>query len=235
MRILGIIPARGGSKSVPKKNIKLLDGKPLLQYTVDVAKASKNITKLILSSDDDAIINIAKQLDLEVPFKRPSNLAQDNSPTLPVIQHALNFYKAQDIHFEAVCLLQVTSPFKTTEFIDQAIHKFITSEADALVSVKPVPDEYNPHWVFKANNTGSLELFTEDKQIISRRQDLPKAYHRDGVIYITKTRVLLEENSLYGRVLTYIESPSNFNVNIDTIEDWKKAEIYLKENKYKEY
>lgn len=230
MNILGIIPARGGSKTVPGKNIKNLAGKPLLQYTVDVAKASKNISKLILSSDDDAIINVANQLNLEVPFIRPSDLAQDNSPTLPVIQHALNFYKNEGIHFDAVCLLQVTSPFKTTEFIDKAIEKFIESKADALVSVKKVPHEYNPHWTFKVNNSDCLEISTGEETIIGRRQDLPVSYHRDGILYLTKTNVLLEQNSLYGDTLAYIESPSNVNVNIDTKDDWKKAEDYLKNN-----
>jgi len=150
MRVLGIIPARGRSKSVPRKNIKMLGGKPLLQYTIDAANEARGITKLILSSDDDEIIKIAKQLQLEVPFKRPLNLAEDSTPTLPVIQHALKFYQAQHINFDAVCLLQVTSPFKTGEFIDTAIDKFVKSGADALVSVQKVPDEYNPHWTFKS-------------------------------------------------------------------------------------
>ncbi|MBN4070653.1 acylneuraminate cytidylyltransferase family protein [Olleya sp. AH-315-F22] len=227
MKVLGIIPARGGSISVPDKNIKLLVGKPLLQYTVDVAKKSKNISRLILSSEDDKIIKVAQQLNLEVPFKRPINLAKDDTPTLPVIQHALKFFMEKDIYFDAVCLLQVTSPFKTSEFIDEAIDKFVKSGADALVSVQQVPNEFNPHWTFRVNNKDNLKLFTGEKQIISRRQDLPKVYHRDGTIYITKTSVLLEQNSLYGSKLSYIESPSNVHINIDTIEDWKKAEDYL--------
>ncbi|XMO86566.1 acylneuraminate cytidylyltransferase family protein [Algibacter sp. AS12] len=231
MKILGIIPARGGSKTVPGKNIKLLEGKPLIQYTVDVAKESKYLTNLILSSDDDAIIKVANQLNLEVPFKRPSNLAQDDSPTLPVIQHALSFYQDKGIYFDAICLLQATSPFKTTKFLDEAIKKFIESGADALVSVKKVPDEYNPHWTFKVNKVGGLELSTGEEKIIPRRQDLPTTYHRDGIIYLTKSRVILEENSLYGSTLAYIQSPLTSNVNIDTMEDWLKAENYLKNNK----
>jgi CMP-N-acetylneuraminic acid synthetase len=231
MKILGIIPARGGSKSVPDKNIKLLNGKPLLQYTVDVAKKTKNISRLILSSDDDKIIKVAHQLNLEVPFKRPKSLAKDETPTLPVIQHALKFFMEKDIYFDAVCLLQVTSPFKTSEFIDKAIEKFIKSGADALVSVQEVPKEFNPHWMFRVNNEDNLELFSGEKQIISRRQDLPKAYYRDGLIYITKTSVLLEQNSLYGSKLSYIESPLQVHINIDTMEDWKKAEDYLNTKK----
>lgn len=230
MRILGLIPARGGSKSVPGKNIKILKGKPLLQYTVEAAKDSKKLTSLILSSDDKAIINVAKQLDLEVPFKRPAHLAKDKSPTLGVIQHALEFYQNQNIHFDAVCLLQVTSPFKTGAFIDAAITKFIESNCDALVSVQKVPDEYNPHWTFKENEAGNLDLFTGEEKIISRRQDLPKIYHRDGLIYITKASVLLEQNSLYGSKLAYIKSPLDYTINIDTMEDWKQAETFLELN-----
>jgi CMP-N-acetylneuraminic acid synthetase len=231
MRILGLIPARGGSKSIPKKNIKILQGKPLIQYTVEAAKSAKKLTSLILSSDDAAIIEVAKKLNLEVPFVRPKHLAEDKSPTLGVIQHALKFYEDQHIYFDAVCLLQVTSPFKTGKFIDKSIEKFIESKCDALVSVQKVPDEYNPHWTFKKDERGNLELFTGEKEIISRRQDLPEVYHRDGLIYITKTSVLLKQNSLYGSKLACIKSPSDYTINIDTIEDWNKAESFLNSNK----
>ena len=149
MRILGLIPARGGSKAIPKKNIKILNGKPLIQYTIEAAKRAKKLTSLILSSDDEVIIEVAKKLNVEVPFVRPKHLAEDKSPTLGVIQHALKFYAEQNIYFDAVCLLQVTSPFKTGKFIDEAIKKFTESDCDALVSVQKVPDEYNPYWTFK--------------------------------------------------------------------------------------
>ena len=231
MRILGIIPARGGSKAIPKKNIKILNGKPLIQYTIEAAKSAKKLTSLILSSDDEEIIEVAKKLNVEVPFVRPKYLAEDKSPTLGVIQHALKFYAEQNIYFDAVCLLQVTSPFKTGKFIDEAIKRFIESDCDALVSVQKVPDEYNPHWTFKKDKKGNLELFTGEKEIISRRQDLPEVYHRDGLIYITKTSVLLEQNSLYGSKLAYIKSPSDYTINIDTLEDWNKAESFLNLNK----
>ena len=230
MRILGIIPARGGSKGIPKKNIKMLCGKPLLQYTIDAANNATKLTKVILSSDDEAIMAIAKDFDIEVPFTRPQDLAQDDTPTLAVIQHALRFYMARGIHFDAVCLLQVTSPFKTGAFIDAAIQKFITSDCDALISVQEIPEEYNPHWAFKENETGNLELFTGASQIIARRQDLPKTYHRDGLIYITKTQVLLKKNSLYGSKLAYIKSPGTYTINIDTMADWEQAEAFLNSN-----
>lgn len=228
MKILGIIPARGGSKGVPKKNIKLLGGKPLLQYTSEIALKSKFLEKVVLSSDTDEIIKVGKQLGLEVPFKRPSNLAEDKTPTLPVIKHVLDFYSSIGEEFDAVCLLQVTSPFRTVDFLDEALYKFINSNSESLVSVQEVPHEYNPHWSFEVDTTGNLKIATGEKKIISRRQELPVSYHRDGSIYITKTSVIMLQNSLYGNSISFIESVKESYVNIDTFEDWKKAELFLK-------
>jgi len=230
LKTLAIIPARGGSKGVPGKNIKLLGGKPLLAYTVESAKQSKFINHLILSSEDDEIINVAKCLNLEVPFKRPESLAKDESGSIGVVQHAIEFFENQGEFFEAVILLQVTSPFRYPGFIDQAIEKFFQSNADALVSVLPVPHEYNPHWIFEADQKNNLKIATGEKQIIKRRQDLPQAYFRDGSIYITKTK-FIKQGSFFGEKLSYIESDPATYVNIDTLEDWKKAEEMLKQFK----
>ncbi|RTZ08654.1 cytidylyltransferase domain-containing protein [Flavobacterium sp. GSP6] len=230
MRILGIIPARGGSKGVPGKNIKLLNGKPLLQYTAEIALDSKLLTAVILSSDDQQIITVAKSLGIQVPFIRPEELAQDATPTIDVIIHALEWYDKQDISFDAVCVLQVTSPIRTVEFLDDAIQKFITSDCDSLVSVQKVPHEYNPHWTFELNSEGNLKISTGEGQIISRRQELPNAYHRDGSIYIMKTEVLLQQHSLYGKSISFIESTPEFYVNIDTLTDWDRAEQMIKNN-----
>ena len=228
MKILGIIPARGGSKGVPRKNIKLLGNKPLLQYTSEIALQSSFVDTLMLTSDDDEIIEVAKGLGIQVPFKRPENLALDTTPTLPVIIHAIEYYKSIGQEFDAVCLLQVTSPFRTTDFLNKAIETFIEKKTDSLVSVQQVPHEYNPHWVFEDKGIGVLEISTGEQEIITRRQELPKAYHRDGSIYITKTSVILEQNSLYGKSISYIESPKKWYVNIDTMEDWENAEILIK-------
>jgi CMP-N,N'-diacetyllegionaminic acid synthase len=228
MRILAIIPARGGSKGVRGKNIKLLNGKPLLAYTSEIALHSKFLTEVIVSTEDTQIKEVAKGLGLQVPFTRPVALAQDTTPTIDVIIHAVQWYEKQAIFFDAVCLLQVTSPFRTAEFLDKAILKFIQSNCDSLVSVQKVPHEYNPHWVFEVNPEGNLKIATGEAEIISQRQKLPMAYHRDGSIYITKTEVLLNQQSLYGKNSTYIESPSEFYVNIDTPEDWEKAELLAK-------
>lgn len=227
MKILGIIPARGGSKGVPRKNIKLLGTKPLIQYTSEIALDCKKIDLVVLSSDDDEIINVGKKLGLKVPFKRPKELAEDNSSSISVIKHALNFYLNKKIHFDAVCLLQVTSPFRTKEFLEKAINTFINNKTDSLVSVLEVPHEYNPHWTFKEDDKGFLKISTGEKSIITRRQDLPKSYHRDGSIYITKTSVIINQNSLYGKSISYIESPKDLYVNIDTLEDWEKAETLV--------
>jgi CMP-N,N'-diacetyllegionaminic acid synthase len=230
MRILGIIPARGGSKGVPRKNIKLLNGKPLLQYTTEIALESQYLTDVILSSEDKQIITVAESLGIQVPFIRPLALADDQTPTIDVIIHALEWYGNQAIFFDAVCLLQVTSPFRTVKFLDKAITKFMNSGCDSLFSVQKVPHEYNPHWTFEVNPEGNLKIATGEEKIISRRQELPDAYHRDGSIYITKTEVLLQQHSLYGKSTSFIESSPEFHVNIDTLADWEKAEQMIKNN-----
>jgi CMP-N,N'-diacetyllegionaminic acid synthase len=230
MRILGIIPARGGSKGVPGKNIKKLGEKSILAYTAESAFNSNFITKTLLSTDDVAIAEEGKRLGLEVPFLRPAELAQDNSPTLPVLNHALSFYKDLGEEFDAVCLLQPTSPFRPKGFIDRAISKFIESEADSLVSVLEVPDHLNPHWTFLPSEEGFLKIATGDKKLITRRQELPKAYYRDGSLYLTKSSVI-RSGSLYGESLSYLLNDPDYYVNIDTLEDWEKAENWIKINK----
>jgi len=227
MKILGIIPARGGSKGIPGKNIKLLGGKPLLEFTVEAAKASKLLSRVILSSDDKEIIAVAKQLNLEVPFIRPSYLAQDNTPSIEVVKQALKFFEENGEKFDAVCLLQVTTPFREHELIDSAIGKFIKGNFDSLISVREVPAEYNPHWVFEERE-GKLKISTGENEIISRRQELPKAYHRDGAIYIIRTSVILQNNSLYGKNIGFIDTTGSLFVNIDEPADWKSAEELLK-------
>ena len=226
MRVLAIIPARGGSKGVPKKNIKLLGGKPLIEYTIKDAKSSKFLTEIVVSTDDNEIANAAEKAGCKPPFIRPSELALDNSTSITVVQHAVDFFEKQNIFFDAICLLQPTSPFREKGFIDSAISKFIASKADSLVSVLPVPHEYNPHWTFKIGENNLLKIATGETEIIPRRQELPAAYHRDGSIYISKVSVI-KKGTFFGESISYIESNPHFYVNIDTIEDWQKAEFFL--------
>ncbi len=231
MKILGIIPARGGSKGIPTKNIKLLGGKPLLEYTAKAALASKLLSRVILSSDDTEIIEVAKNIGLEVPFVRPEKLSQDHTPSLSVIKHALEFFEAKNEFFDAICLLQVTSPFREEDLIDRSIQKFEGEDLDSLISVREVPSDFNPHWIFETDSKDHLKIATGDEKIISRRQELPKAFHRDGAIYITRTDVILKQNSLYGKSIGYIESKNDHYVNIDTPDDWLIAEEIIKKTK----
>lgn len=229
MRILGIVPARGGSKGMPRKNIRLLGGKPLLAYTAESAKSSVFLTKIVLSTDDEEIAETGRKWGFEVPFMRPSQLALDSSPTLPVIQHVLDYYSNLGEEFDAMCLLEVTSPFRMPGLIDRAIAKFIELDADALVTVLPIPASYNPHWAFEVDDKGYLQIATGEEKLIPRRQELPKAFHRDGSIYITKTSVV-RQGSLYGSKLAFVENDPAFSINIDTIKDWEEAENWLLQN-----
>lgn len=226
MKILAVIPARRASKGVPGKNIKLLGEKPLLSYSIEQAIASNSFEKIIVSTDDEAIAQIAIDYGAEVPFIRPSDLANDTASSILVVQHAVDFLASKNEFFDAICLLQPTSPFREKGFINKAIEQFLSTNADALVSVLPVPHEFNPHWVFESNNEGMLKIATGEKEIIKRRQELPKAFFRDGAIYLTKTE-LIKKGSFYGDKLSYLESNPNLYVNIDTMEDWEKAEKIL--------
>lgn len=223
MRILGLIPARGGSKGIPDKNRKVLNGKPLLEYTVEAALGAKSLVQVVFSSEDETLMRLAKSLGAAVPFVRPAALAQDSSGSLELVRHALQTLMEMGETYDAVCLLQVTNPFRTSKFIDEAVEKFKKSNMDSLISVLKVPHEYNPHWAFEVSKNGNLQIATGDTEIIKRRQDLPAAYYRDGSIYITKTEVILKQNSLYGKTIGYIESDPTRHVNIDTMEDWDRA------------
>lgn len=227
MKILGIIPARGGSKGIPGKNIKLLGEKPLLQYSAEAGMASDLLTHCILSSDSQEIIETGKKIGLEAPFVRPEELAKDDTPSIAVIKHSLEFFKERGESFEAVCLLQPTTPFRREGLINEAIKEFESGNYDSLVSVREVPHEFNPHWVFEKKG-GCLEIATGEKEIISRRQELPKAFHRDGAIYLTKTEVILKQNSLYGERIGFLENEDPDYVNLDTLADWQRAEEILK-------
>jgi CMP-N,N'-diacetyllegionaminic acid synthase len=224
MKILGLITARGGSKGVPYKNIKLLNHKPLLAYTYEAARQAELLSDIILSTDDNDIINVANHLGLKVPFVRPQELATDTAKSIDVVLHAINYMESIGKSYDAVCLLQPTSPFRKIGFIDNAINMFLQKDVDCLLSVLQVPHEYNPHWTFLENETGNLKIATGEKEIIKRRQELPRAFFRDGSIYITKTTVLKEKHSFYGESIGYIESDSRYFCNIDTLNDWEIAE-----------
>lgn len=227
LRVLGLIPARGGSKGVPRKNIKLLCGKPLLEYTAQAALASRFLTRVILSTDDAEVAEVGIACGLEVPFLRPRDLAADDTPMLPVVQHAVRWMESQGESFDCVCLLQPTNPLRQAKDIDACIDLLEQSGADGVVTVLEVPSEYNPHWVYFQTREGALHLSTGEVEPISRRQDLPPAFHREGSVYVTRRNVVMCGNSLYGeRLVGYRMDPAE-SVNIDTPEDWQRAVEFL--------
>lgn len=226
MKILAIIPARGGSKGVPRKNIKILGDKPLIAFSIEQAKESNCFSKIIVSTDDEEIATISKNYGAEIPFIRPSELANDTASSIAVVQHVVDFFESKNEYYDAICLLQPTSPFREKNFINKAIEKFTNSDSDALISVLQVPHEYNPHWVFEEDNNEKLHIATGESEIIKRRQDLPTAFFRDGSIYLTKVDTI-KKGSFYGEKLTYILNNPNLCVNIDSMEDWNQAEQKL--------
>ena len=229
LRVLGLVLARGGSKGVPRKNIRPLGGKPLLWYTAQAALAAQRLTRVVVTTDDAEIAEVAAQCGLAVPFMRPPELARDETPSLPVVQHAVGWLEAHGDRFDAICQLQPTSPFRSAGEIDGCIERFERESADSAMTVAAVPDEHNPHWVYFRNPDGTLRLSTGEPTPIPRRQLLPAAYHRDGSVYVTRRDVVMVEGSLYGsRVVGYIVDPGG-RVNIDVLEDLERAEAVLRE------
>ncbi len=223
MKILGLIPARGGSKGVPRKNIRLLNGKPLIYYTIDPAIRTEVFSEILVSTDDKEIAAVAEELGAKARL-RPAHLATDTSPTLDTVVHVLQEYRSRGVEFDGVCLLQPTNPLRSRELIRDSLKRFESNGADSLITVRRVPHEFNPHWTFEQNNDGFLEIATGDTDIIPRRQELPLAYYRDGSIYLTRTEVILEKNSLYGERVDFLDVTQEAYLNIDTMDDWEQAE-----------
>jgi len=224
-KILGIIPARGGSKGVSRKNIRLLAGKPLIAYTMDAAKKSRLLTRLVVSTDDLEISQIAHSLDCQV-IERPAELAQDTTPMLSVIQHTLRFLDEREHYLpDITVILQPTAPLRTSKHIDEALTRLDNPELDSVVSVSLVPGHYSPHWQFIIQD-GVLRLFTDQPfgQIITRRQDLPATYTRNGAIYAFKTALLMEHKTIYGNYCHAYIMSSEDSINIDSEQDFWLAE-----------
>jgi len=228
MNILAIIPARGGSKGLPKKNIKILGNKPLIAWSIASALESKLISNVIVSSDNDEIIAISKQYGAEIPFKRPENLATDSATTKDVLLHAIEFYKTQNINFDFIVLLQPTSPFRKKGDIDLAIKKAIETNVDMVVSVKKTSS--NPYYVlFEENDKGFLEKSKDAN--FTRRQDCPVVYEYNGSIYIIKVNSLLNDNSMsFKKTIKFVMSKTH-SVDIDNQLDFDFANFLIKSNR----
>jgi CMP-N,N'-diacetyllegionaminic acid synthase len=228
MKVLGIITARGGSKGIPGKNLKLLAGRPLLDYSIDAANDTP-LDRLILSTEDKKIADAARALGCEVPFMRPAELARDETPHLPVIQHAVKWLQDQQGYTPDIVLtLQPTSPLRSAADIAAALRMLELSDADSVVSVSEVTAHAHPMRMLKVDEHGLAKLFATGEPVrnrINRRQDLPKAWVMNGAIYACRTKVLFAaQPSLYGdRVVAYPMPPER-SISIDDLDDWEAAE-----------
>ena len=227
-KIIAIIPARGGSKGLPKKNVKEIMGKPLIAWTIEQALASKYLDKIVVSTDNEEIKLISEKYGAEVPFLRPKVLARDDSPTIDVIMHAINWFEKREEYFDIIVLLEPTSPLRKEDDIDNAIELFIKNidKADSLVSVGDVHLE-NPY-IMKKFEKGYVKSFIEINEEIYQRQQLPKVYFPYGVIYLSKTDALKKYKTFYQErtIPYYIERWQNYEV--DDIYDFICAEAIIK-------
>jgi len=228
MDVLGVIPARGGSKGIPHKNIIVVGGQPLLAYTCNAALSSERLTRVILSTDDPNVAEVGQHYGVEVPFLRPVELAQDDIPMLDVLQHALKILQGNgNYQPQIVVLLQPTSPLRRAEHIDDAVDILLKTGADSVVSVAEVPHQFNPVSLMRLEG-GRLMPYIEGPPIW-RRQDKPRLYARNGpAVLAVRREVLLKKNSLYGDDCRPLVMKVEDSVDIDCPFDLDLVEFLLK-------
>jgi len=225
MKVVAVIPARAGSKGIPNKNLHNIGGKPLISWSIEAAVNSAHIDKIIVTSDGDAILAAASSHAKVDTLKRPSELAQDHTPTAPVITHALKELKITVDQYDYLILLQPTSPLRTTAHIDEAIEKMMNSEATTLISVSE--PEHHPLKSFQKNEKGYLEGIVNNEYPFLPRQELPKVYQPNGAIYIVELNYFLENENFYSKKTVEFLMSAETSIDIDTLEDVKKAESYV--------
>ena len=235
-KILGLVTARGGSKGIPGKNIKILGDKPLLAYSILAAQQSQVLDRIVLSTDDQKIADVGKKLGVEVPFIRPTALAVDTASSLGVVQHAVEWLRGHEQYFpDFVIILQPTSPLRQAFHIKEAIDLLLSSDFDSVLSVGLIPENFNPSKAMIINEEGSLRLFSGRLvgERVARRQELKDAYWSTGAIYAFKTELVLskENPNFYGnRVMPYVVE-DKYTIDINTPDDWQKAEMVLRDLK----
>ena len=227
MKILAIVPARMGSKRLPGKNIKVLSGKPLIQWSIESALEIDEISHVMVSTDCPYIADIALRSGAEVPFLRPKELATDSSSSFAVIKHALDYYKGQGEVFDYILLLQPTSPLRNKKHNEQAIALLRVKGADAVVSVCKC--EHSPLWSNTLPEDMSMEYFIRDTVKDSRSQELPQSYRLNGAIYLSKVSRFYEEGTLFlsSNIYAYLMDNKS-SVDIDHELDFLFAEMILK-------
>ena len=226
--VVGVITARGGSKSVPRKNVATVGGKPLIAWTIETALQSRSLSRVIVSTDDEEIAQVSQQRGAEVPFMRPAELAQDDSPHIPVVVHAVEWLEShEDVRCDYVLLLQPTSPLRSTEDIDNAIRLALEKAADSVVSVCQASS--HPYLAKRITADGRLEDFGSKPEGYLPQQVLPPAYVVNGVMYLVRRDVLIEEHTFYTeRTYAYVMPPER-SLDIDTPWDMYLAELILKD------
>lgn len=229
MKKLVVIPARGGSKGLPKKNIKILADKPLIQYSIDTARSLVADDDICISTDSDEIIAVVEKGGLKVPFVRPAEFATDTASSRDVIVHALNYYASKGRKFEMVILLQPTSPFRKNSHLKAMVDLF-SPDLDMVVSVKEPHN--NPYFsMFEENAGGFLEL--SKKGTFQRRQDCPKVYAYNGSIYVINSNSILSKNfNEFTRIRKFVMDDT-LSIDIDTQFDWWMAELMLEKELWK--
>ncbi len=226
-KVLGIVPARGGSKAIPRKNIRNILGIPLLAYTIREALRAKTLTRLIVSSEDSEILTIARQYGTETPFVRPRELATDDSLAIDVAIHATTTMEEQEgLEYDYVVVLQPTTPLRTAGDIDGAVMKLIQSGADSVISVVDV-GALHPYRMKRIVN-GFLVDYAKEEIENMPRQNLPPIYIRNGAIYATKRDVLVKKRTFKGTACVPYEMPDERSVNIDSKLDLLLAESLLR-------
>jgi len=216
-KVLALIPARGGSKGVPRKNVRMLGGRPLIAWTIEAANASRYIDRLILSSDDEEIMRVAQEHGCEVPFRRSPELATDECGTMDVVIDALQRCRGYDW----IVLLQPTSPLRTTADIDGTILQCVTQQASACVSVCQA--EQNPYWMFFLENAHLRPVL--EGPSATRRQDLPPVYVLNGAVYVAKVANLMQNRSFVPPGVVAYEMPFSRSLDIDTEQDFRLFEL----------
>jgi len=221
MKILYIIPARGGSKGIPHKNIKMLAGKPLICYSIDVAKDLTTDENICVSTDDNEIIKVVEEYGLKVPFKRPDYLATDTASTSDVLVHAIEYYERQSKRYDVIVLLQPTSPLRKIEQLKDAL-KLYNDNLDMVVSVK---ESHAPAVLCTENIDGFLELSINKTGI--RRQDVSSHYEYNGAVYIVNVEMLKQKTFAgLSRIKKYVMDEQT-SIDIDTLLDWDFAEFLI--------
>ncbi|ALP52650.1 acylneuraminate cytidylyltransferase [Candidatus Tenderia electrophaga] len=220
-KVLGVIPARGGSKGLPRKNILPLAGKPLLAWTIATAKASRYLDRVILSSDDEEIMAVARQYGCDVPFRRPDELASDRATTMDALHHAMEQVPGYDI----AVVLQPTNPLRTAADIDHSLERLEHSGAASCVTVTE-PDK-SPYWTFTMDKDVLTPLLGEE-YAQKRRQDLPRAWVLNGCVYAVRTPWFREHHRLIGKDTVGQPMPKERSLDIDTELDLQIAELMLR-------